>query len=424
VEILILAPYPPYPPRSGGASRTFNLIRALAHEHRVTLLCFASPDQRAGLEGMRKWCAGIHTVDYPAGIRYRRLYQLRSLAGRAYSHYAFSSRAMTRTLAELLARQHFDVVQADASELGCYFASRPGQALRILNTQNVEYLILERTAVRATSWLRRLYARLEARKLRRSELAGCRRSDAVLTVSEVDRAALAPHVGAVPIRLVPNGVDTEFFTPGDTPEDPGRLVFTGAIGYQPNTDGVLHFCRDIFPLIRQAAPETTLAVVGKDPPPAVRALAGSHVIVTGTVPDVRPWMQSAAVFVCPLRVGGGTRLKILEAQASGRPVVSTSLGCEGLAVTPGQDILVADEPAAFAEAVLRCLRDPALRARLGAAGRALVERRYRWEAIGADLAAFYGELLGRQRGRTAGERPPLSAVPGRASRPLGKSFTA
>jgi len=410
VDILILAPYPPYPPRSGGASRTFNLIRALAREHRVTLLCFASPAERAGLESMREWCAGIHTVDYSPGTRHRRLYQIRSLAGRAYSHYAFWSGAMARALARLLARQHFDVVQADASELGCYFVSRPGEALRVLNTQNVEYLVLERTADRATSWLRRLYARQEARKLRRSELAGCRRADLILTVSEVDRAALAPHVGDVPIRVVPNGVDTEFFTPGDTPQDPTRLVFTGAIGYRPNTDGVLHFCRDIFPLIRQAAPDTHLAVVGKDPPPAVRALAGSHVLVTGTVPDVRPWMRSAAVFVCPLRVGGGTRLKILEAQASGRAVVSTSLGCEGLAVTPGQDILVADEPAAFADAVLRCLRDPALRARLGAAGRALVERRYRWEAIGADLAAFYGDVLARHRGRPAGERPRLSAV--------------
>ena len=179
----------------------------------------------------------------------------------------------------------------------------------------------------------------------------------------------------------------------------------------------MHFCRDILPLIRRAAPATSLAVVGKDPPPVVRALASSHVLVTGTVPDVRPWMQSAAVFVCPLRVGGGTRLKILEAQASGRAVVSTSLGCEGLAVTPGQDILVADEPAAFADAVLRCLRDPALRARLGAAGRALVERRYRWEAIGADLAAFYEELLARPRGRTAGEGAPLACLP------PGKSFT-
>jgi sugar transferase (PEP-CTERM/EpsH1 system associated) len=390
VEILILAPYPPCPPRSGGASRTFNLTRALARRHRVTLLCFASPEERAGLEPMRQWCAEVHTVDYPAAIRHRRLYQLRSLVGGAYSYHAYYSTAMDRALTALLARTRFDVVQAEASEMGYYVV--PPDALGILNTQNVEYLILERTAEREVSALRRLYARVEARKLRRDELAACRRADAVLTVSEVDRAVLAPDVGDVPIRVVPNGVDTEFFTPGSEPEDPTRVVFTGAIGYQPNTDAVCYFAAEILPRIHALAPEAKFAVVGKDPPDRVRQLAGPRLLVTGTVPDVRPWIRQAAAFVVPLRVGGGTRLKILEAMATGRPVVSTTLGCEGLEVSPGEDILIADTPEAFAEAVVRCLREPELRRRLGARGRALVERRYRWEAIGAGLSELYDVL--------------------------------
>jgi sugar transferase (PEP-CTERM/EpsH1 system associated) len=393
LEILVLAPYPPYPARSGGASRTLHLARALARRHRVSLLCFGSADERAGLEPLREWCDEVHTVDYPAAARRRRrLYQLRSLVGRrSFSHHAYFSRAMAGALAGLLSRRRFDVVQADASEMG-YYWPLPGGVLQVLNTQNVEHLILERTWRGETSRLRRLFARLEARKLRRGELAVCRASDAVLAVSEVDADALRPHVGPVTVRVVPNGVDTDFFTPGAAPEHPGRLLFTGAMGYRPNTDAACHFAERILPIVRAAAPEATFAIVGKDPPEAVRRLAGDGVEVTGTVPDVRPWMRSAEVFVVPLRVGGGTRLKILEAMASGRAVVSTSVGCEGLDVTPEEDILVGDTPEAFAAQVLRCLRDPDLRARLGARGRALVERRYRWDAIGDRLAAFYEEL--------------------------------
>jgi glycosyltransferase involved in cell wall biosynthesis len=309
----------------------------------------------------------------------------------------------------LLARRRFDVVQLEFGDFAPWYPL-PATVLRVLDEHNVEHQLLERVWRQERSPLRRLYYRLEAGKLRDGELRACRGADAILTTSDVDRAALAPHVGAIPIRVVPNGVDTTYFTPGAAHGDPTRLLFTGAIDYQPNTDAVLHFAGEIWPLVRRSAPGATFAIVGKDPPPAVRALAGDGVVVTGTVPDVRPWMQAAAVFVVPLRVGGGTRLKILEALASGRAVVSTSIGCEGLAVTPGREILVADAPAAFADAVVRCLRDPALRARLGAAGRALVERRYRWEPIGADLGDFYLELLARRRRRDAGGRSRSSLV--------------
>jgi len=396
MEILVLAPYPPYPPRFGGASRMYHLIRVLAREHRLTLLCFASPAQAAELAPLRELCAAVHTVEHPPAARWKRLYQLRSLVGRAYCEYLHASARMRAALASLLARRRFDVVQVEFGDFAGYY-SLPDTVLRVLDEHNVEYRLFERTWRLETSPLRRLYYRQEARKLRRDELRACRRADAILTTSDVDRAVLAPHVEGIPIRVVPNGVDTTFFTPGTTPEEPGRLVFTGAIDYQPNTDGVLYFHAEIWPRIRRMAPGVTLAVVGKDPPTAVRALAGGGITVTGTVPDVRPWMQSASVFVVPLRVGGGTRLKILEAMASGRAVVSTSLGCEGLDVTPGADILIADTPAAFAEAVVRCLRDPALRAGLTARARALVERRYRWESIGAGLSDFYRELSGRRR---------------------------
>jgi sugar transferase (PEP-CTERM/EpsH1 system associated) len=400
VEILLFAPYPPYPPRFGGATRVCHLVRAVAREHRITLLCFASPEESAALGPLREVCEAVHTVPYPTGAdpRAKRFYQLRSLVGRPYSYYVNYSPAMAAALQRLSTAGRFDLVQLEFGDVAPFYAV-PGPALRVLDEHNVEHRLLERSWRQARSPFRRLYNRIEAHKLRRAELATCRRMDAILTTSDVDRATLAPDVDGVPIRVIPNGVDTAFFTPDEsTPVDPARLVFTGAIDYHPNTDGVLHFSAEILPRIRAAAPDVNLAVVGKDPPPAVQALAGERVLVTGTVPDVRPWLRSAAVVVVPLRVGGGTRLKILEALATGRAVVSTSLGCEGLEVTPGEDILVADTPEAFAEAVVRCLREPALRARLGAAGRALVERRYRWETIGRSLSDFYWELSARGAG--------------------------
>jgi glycosyltransferase involved in cell wall biosynthesis len=401
VRILVFAPYPPYPPRFGGATRVWHLVRALAREHQVTLLCFASAAEDAALGPVRAVCEAVHTEPYPARAdsRAKRLYQLRSLLGRPYSYYVNYSPAMAAALQRLLASGRYDIAQLEFGDVAPFYPVR-GSALRVLDEHNIEYRLLERSWQEARSPARRLYNRIEAAKLRRAELATCRGMDAILTTSDVDRAGLAPHVDGTPIRVIPNGVDTAFFTPDDRIAiEPGRLVFTGAIDYHPNTDGVLYFCAEIFPRIRASWPETSLAVVGKDPPPAVRGLAGERLQVTGTVPDVRPWLQTAEVVVVPLRVGGGTRLKILEALATGRAVVSTSLGCEGLEVTPGEDILLADTPAAFAEATLRCLRDPALRARLGAAGRALVERRYQWDAIGRSLGEFYWELAERARQR-------------------------
>ena len=395
MEVLVVAPYPPYPPLFGGAARVYHLLRTLAAEHRITLLCFASRAEREQLGPLHDICAAVHTVEYPTGTRWRRLYQTRSLLGRAYFYYVGYSRQMGRALARLLTRQWFDVIQTEFSHMA-YYRIPPGP-LRILDEHNVEYRVLERTWRQERDPIRRVYTHVQADKFRRDELAACRRADAVLTTSETDREVLAPALAGMPMRVVPNGVDTEFFSPTDQPEDPTRLLFTGAMNYAPNADGVGYFCSEIWGHIRAARPSTSLAIVGKEPPPHVRHLADDRIVVTGTVPDVRPWMRQASVFVVPLRVGGGTRLKILEALACGRAVVSTSLGCEGLEVTDGKDILVADTASKFADAVLRCLGDPGLRRALGRQGRAVVERRYRWEAIAKDLSDFYRELSERKR---------------------------
>lgn len=399
VEILVVSPYVPYPPSFGGAARVYHLTSGLAREHRVSLLCYGSAAERENAAPLAARSIEVQTVPPPPGARWRRLYQARSLVGRAFYYYYSYSRAMTRALHATLARRRFDVVQIEFSEMA-YHPVPPGP-IRILDEHNVEFLLLDRVARQERTPLRRLYGRVNARKFRPDELAACRRMDAVLTTSEKDQSVLRAEGIDIPLRVIPNGVDVEFFTPERAPVQRPRLVFTGAINYVPNTDAVVHFCRDILPAVRTAVPDVSFAIVGREPPARVRRLAGPSVLVTGTVPDVRPWMREAAVFVVPLRSGSGTRLKILEALASGCAVVSTSIGCEGLDVTHGEDIVIADTPAEFAEAVVSCLRHPELRARLGERGRALVERQYRWDAIGQTLGAFYTEVL-EARAQTAG----------------------
>lgn len=396
MDVLIVAPYVPYPPWFGGASRVYHLLRALARTHRVSLLCYGTAGEVAAAGPLTEACEDVQIVVPPRGERWRRLYQARSFVGRPYYYYAFHSRAMARALRSTLARRAFDIVQIEFSQMAAYLRLPPGP-LRVLDAHNVEYLLLDRVGRQERHPLRRLYSWAQARKFRPDEIVACRGMDGVLTTSATDRAVLAREGVDVPIRVAPNGVDTEYFTPTPTPPTAPGLLFTGAMNYLPNTDAVLHFCADILPRVRAAVPAVRFAVVGRHPPARVRRLASPSVLVTGTVSDVRPFMRDAAVFVVPLRSGSGTRLKILEALASGCAVVSTSVGCEGIDVTHSREILVADTPAAFADAVVRCLRDPALRARLGAEGRALVERQYRWETVGDAVNEAYEELMDARR---------------------------
>jgi sugar transferase (PEP-CTERM/EpsH1 system associated) len=287
----------------------------------------------------------------------------------------------------------------------------------VIFTHNVESEIWRRHAETKTSWIeRRLYERQHASMLRfeRDTLA---RFDGVLAVSDADRdtfARLFPGVIRHPVHVVPTGVDTEFFapspddapSPGDDPSplDAPSLVFTGSMDWLPNEDAMTYFCRDILPAIRAAAPGTQLSIVGRAPTPAVQKLAADRgVVVTGRVDDVRPYMRDAAVYVVPLRIGGGTRLKIFEAMAMGKAVVSTTVGAEGLPVEDGKQVLIADEPGAFARAVVRLLDDVTERRRLEAAARALVVARYDWSAVAGELEVALIRFARRPQRAAIGE---------------------
>jgi glycosyltransferase involved in cell wall biosynthesis len=263
----------------------------------------------------------------------------------------------------------------------------------VLDEHNIEYEILRRTAKSESGLVRRLYNAVNWRKLRSEELKAWRMFDGCSVTSAHDRDLLLRDLPDTRIAIVPNAVDLDYFRPRpDAPApEPLSIIFFGAINYFPNSDGLSYFLEEIFPRVRTRLPGTKLNVVGHTPE-NLFALANDHIAMKGFVPDVRVEVERAAVVIAPLRIGGGTRLKILEAMAMGKPTVSTPQGAEGLEVTHDKELLLADTPAGFADQLVRALEDAALARRLGLAARHLVEQRYGWPASAARLEGLYDQI--------------------------------
>jgi glycosyltransferase involved in cell wall biosynthesis len=282
-----------------------------------------------------------------------------------------------------------------------FLAAMPNLPIRtstpiVLFEHNVEYMIWKRLhEVESRPWRRALLA-LEWRKMRQYEARACARAGLAVAVSEADRALLAVNAPGADIRAIGTGVDTAYFHPNGAVEAPATLVFTGSMDWYPNEDAILYLIAAILPELRRKVPGLSLTVVGRDPSDRLRAAcAAAGVHVTGTVADVRPYVAEAAVYVVPLRIGGGTRLKIFEALAMGKAVVSTRIGAEGLPIVSSQHFLQADSPADFAQAVVTLLEDPARRHALGMAGRRLVEERYSWTQVTRQFEAHCEEVVAR-----------------------------
>jgi sugar transferase (PEP-CTERM/EpsH1 system associated) len=378
---LFITPRLPYPPMSGFRTRVYQILRHLAAGHDVTLLTYIRPDEGGALAALRGLGISVIAVpgELPRGWRKRRL-QLRSLASPfTYHTLTHRSAAMQAALNGLLAHERFDVIQLESSLMS--WLDLPADTTVLLDEHNIEYELLTRTAGEERSPLRRLFNRVEARKVRREEQRAWARSDVCIVTSDREASVVRGLLPAKPVIVIPNGVDTEYFRPAQAVPDSAEIVFTGLMSYRPNADGAVWFVREILPRISAVRRDITFTVAGAHPPVEVRRLAGPGITVTGALADVRPHMARAAVLVVPLRIGSGTRLKVVEGLAMGRPVVSTSLGSEGIAVSHGEHLLIADHSGSFAAAVLRLLDDPGLAAALSCRGRALVEQRYSWSAI-------------------------------------------
>ena len=400
-KILILTPQFPYPPQQGTTLRNFNLIAGLAQRHQVYLLSFGEAvGDRTPLHHL---CAQVRIAPTPRRSMQQRLWGL--LFSRLPDMAQRLPSASFRTcLNEIWDQEQPEVIQVEGIELAPYLLhiaerrTAPAHPLLIFDDHNAEYLLQKRAFETdrciPSRWVAAAYSWVQWRRLQRYERQVCLAADRVIVVSEHDAQALRRLVPGLEPGVVPNGVDSDFYTapalPLETQPGPNDLVFTGKMDFRPNVDAVLWFAREVLPLIHRQAPEVRFWVVGKDPHPRLNPLRQDPtVVVTGQVRDVRPYISAAAVYIIPLRMGGGTRLKVLEAMAMGKAIVSTSLGCEGFDLSSGQELVVADAPVEFASAVLSLLRDPACRQQLGEAARKLAISRYDWQMIIPKLEQVY-----------------------------------
>ena len=376
----------------GGKLRTWHVMRHLAKRHEITWLSYADPGgNQADVTGMAEVAAHVHTVPRRSAAKGTPRFMIEAASHLChplpYAVGAYASHAYRQRVSRLLEEGGFDLVVCDFLPPVASLPARvPCPA--VLFTHNVEAEIWRRHMETAVSWWKRALMRQQWRRMLRFERAAVRRFDVVLAVSETDSGTLRQLYGPLrrSVHVIPTGVDTTYFAPQATAERPSHLVFTGSMDWLPNEDGMLFFVRDVLPLIREQEPAVTLSIIGRAPTPAVARLAADAGIeVTGRVDDVRPHVAAGAVYIVPLRIGGGTRLKIFEAMAMGKAVVSTTIGAEGLPVRDGEHVRIADEPRAFADAVLHLVRDRGERARIGAAARQLVAGHYDWSAAAREF---------------------------------------
>ena len=395
MKILLLTEQFPWPLTDGGNLRTWHIIQGLQRQHEVTVLAHHWPPRAGKLD--QSPCGISRPVLVPKLDVSRRLWHnIRHLGPSRWPLFLLKNFSPT-LLGEadrLLASESFDVIHFNHLDTACFALTRDWPQPMVFDTHNCLTSLARQMAGAGANPVRRWFFRREAALIEEAE----RRITARMALNLVCSSADAGHfMGIQPqglYEVVPNGVDREHFqASAASPADPATLVFTGAMSYYPNVQAAIYFQREILPLLKRSGRPLRTLFVGRDPAPQVRRLHdGERVIVTGSVPDVRPYLEQAAVVIVPLLHGSGTRLKILEAFSMGKAVVSTRVGAEGLGVQNGKQLLLADEPRAFADCILRLLDDEGLRQRMGLAARQLVEAEYAWPVVQDRLNRAYSQL--------------------------------
>jgi sugar transferase (PEP-CTERM/EpsH1 system associated) len=397
-KILILTPQTPYPPDQGAPIRNYHLIKHLGAnpQNQVTLLTFTrldeTPEQQAfARQELEKYCKRVEFVPVPPPRS--KITRLRTLLLNPLPDLALrlGSAEFRAKLNQLVSETKFEVVQCEALELAPFvreiFKGYVNRPKLILDNHNAEYLLQYRAyesdrkrgikglPLAAYSWL-------QARRLKEYEAESLNFFDYGITVSEHDRNALLKISPNTKIRVIPNGIDTQEFTPDSALEKPDQLVFTGSMDFRPNVDGMVWFGREVWHLLKQHKPGAKLSIVGRRPLPSVKALAElDGITVTGWVTDARPYMRESCLYIVPIRMGGGVRFKVLEALAMGKPLLTTSMGADGVNLVADKHAVFADTVADFVEKAVILLNNPALRAELARAGREFVVENYDWSKI-------------------------------------------
>jgi polysaccharide biosynthesis protein PslH len=386
MKILWVKAGPLVPLTAGGRIRTWNILKNLRKLDEVTLLTYSPSYLGTYQNGIEKGVARLISLEYPAPPKYSLQYHLdyarRMFALAPFTVHKTGIPSVRRDIEELLERERFDMVICDFLSATLSVPKKTPCPL-VLFAHNVETMIWKRNYEVARTVIRKVTTGIEYWKMQRFESNPPRKFDHILTVSEADRRFFSNVVPAERVSVLPTGVDLDYFQPSAAKPASKKLVFSGSMDWMANEDAILYFSEEILPLISSEVPEIKLTVAGRDPTEPLQQLSkkDARIELTGAVPDIRPYIADGEVYIVPLRVGGGTRLKIFEAMAMGKPVVSTTVGAEGLPVEHGKHLLLADRPEEFAQAVVGLLSDEVCRKRIGDAGRRLVVERYGNEAV-------------------------------------------
>jgi glycosyltransferase involved in cell wall biosynthesis len=404
LTILYVSHMPASPPRFGAQARVHGLMTQLAQHHDLTAVMLIDDefDIDECRRAMQVYCREVVLIRNPYGREglCKRLQQLQSLVSKhSFDRLRVTVPALQRALDQILRSKRFDVVNLEFPYLGHYHLRQAplGERLPVVvvDSHEIAYDLARQFARAGGSVSRRLYASANWRKLRKEELGIYREADGVYLCSAADEQRLLDEIPEAYTTIIPNAADLDYYRPrlGDPPPDGRTVVYFGLLSTVPNIDAVTHFVQDIWPRIAASNREARCKIIGGRPPPGLLALAGPRIELTGFVPDLRPHLAAAAAVVVPLRLGGGTRLKIVEAMAMGKAIVSTALGAEGIDAVPERDILIEDEPAAFANAVIRLLREPGLADRIGQSAQRLAAERYAWSGAAQALEDFYRRIV-------------------------------
>jgi glycosyltransferase involved in cell wall biosynthesis len=405
-RVLFLAQCLPYPPHTGVAARTFNVLKQLHEAYDIDLVTFfrknhqrhrpARAAARAALEQVADSVAEPTPIPSEHSALRKIWNHLRSVvSGRAYTYYEYDSSAFGQRLRAVLRARTPDLVHLDSLDLHRWIPQLPPVPIACTH-HDVDSELLRRRAGQLNGTARRQYLLLQATRAERVERELCPQLALNVMMSDIDARKLRAHAPGAVTVVVPNGTDTDYFQPNGNQSVAGRVAFVGPTYSHPNRDAVEFLLREIWPRIRAAAGSASLQLIGhSSPADRARYDAEPGVTTLGQVPDIRPALAEARCCVVPIRAGGGTRLKILDAWAMGKAVVSTSIGCEGLDAVDGENILIRDTPEALADGVIRVLADARLRALLERNARRVAIERYSWNVAGARLRSAYDELLAR-----------------------------
>lgn len=403
MKILWLSHNIPYPPKNGVLQRNYNLVKEISKYNKIFLIAFnqktllpTDKDVKDAIAALKRYCEYIEVVPLPSdkSLWVKNLLMAKSVfTKKPYTVNWNQSQVMENLIKKVTSSFKPDIIHYDTIGLAEYW--KPSfDGPQILNHHNIESAMMFRRYENEKNVFKRLYFYQEAKKIEQYEKKHCGLFHANLTVSEDDGVILKRLLPEIKTEVISNGVDTAYFCPTKAKIQKISLIFGGGMGWYPNRDAMLWFADEIWPLIKKEYPDIKMTVIGKKPPDKLIKLSkdDSNLIVTGYVDDVRPYFEEALIYVCPIRDGGGTRLKILDALSMGKPIVATTIAVEGIKVIPNKHVLIADTPEQFVVQIVKLIEDKDLRERLSVEGRKLVEENYDWSIIGQKLNNIYEKL--------------------------------